>query len=47
VHRHFTLEKRRIGVAEYGAFQDALRQIDQAEQRTVRLRALNTDAGGR
>ncbi len=47
VHRHFVLEKRRIPVAQYGDFQDALRQIAQAEQRTVRLRASTSDAAGR
>jgi hypothetical protein len=47
IHRRFELEKRRIPLSEYGAFQDALRQIEQAEQRTVRLQARTSDSGGR
>jgi tetratricopeptide (TPR) repeat protein len=46
VHRRFELMKRRIPVAEYAAFQDAVRQIEQAEQRTVRLRTTASDTGG-
>jgi tetratricopeptide (TPR) repeat protein len=47
VHRRFQIDVRRIPVAQYAAFQDAMRQIEQAEQRTVRLATVPTDAGGR
>jgi hypothetical protein len=47
IHRRFELDKRRIPLAQYGAFQDAMRQIEQAEQRTVRLQSRPSDTGGR
>lgn len=37
VRRRFELEKRRIPLAEYGEFQSALREIQLADQRTIRL----------
>ena len=37
VHRRFELEQRRITHADYAAFRDALREIEVAEQRTLRV----------
>ncbi|MBL8858775.1 MAG: DUF3857 domain-containing protein [Planctomycetes bacterium] len=47
IQRRFELVQRRIPAAQYGDFQDAMRRIEQAEQRTVRLQTRTTDKGGR
>lgn len=45
VHRRFELQARRVALADYARFQDALRAIDLAEQRTLRIET--RPAGGR